>query len=206
MVESRRGYRRGYSRKGRFPCVRGEVLQLPLGRKRLCVCMLVYVCFREIPCPLQFYMTKCQPRKLRHVMFCNICIKNPNLRKILIFLRFIGLFGRKKPTAASREDAVGFDPICGMHVGLQGFNCLVLCGFINSIPHKVRVTVSGIPAQTGSYPILKRRTQPYRSRSYFSAEPVFSAEPLRFFAPAQEAARDATLEPAEVPVASAEPG
>ena len=53
---------------------------------------------------------------------------------------------------------MGFDPICGMHVGLQGFSCLVLCGFINSIPHKVGVTVSGVPAQTGSYPILKCRT------------------------------------------------
>ena len=81
-------------------------------------------------------------------MFCNICIKNPNLRKILIFPRFIGSFGCKKPTAASRGDAVGFDPICGMHVGLQGFNCLVLCGFINSIPHKVAVTVSEILTQT----------------------------------------------------------
>lgn len=60
-------------------------------------------------------------------MFCNICIKNPNLRKILIFPRFIGAFGRKKPAAASREDAAGFDSICGMHVGLQGFDCLVLC-------------------------------------------------------------------------------
>ena len=28
-------------------------------------------------------------------------------------------------------------------------SCLVLCGFINSIPHKVAVTVSEIPAQTG---------------------------------------------------------
>ena len=82
-------------------------------------------------------------------MFCNICIKNPNLRKILIFPRFIGSFGCKKPAAASRGDAVGFDPICGMHVGLQGFNCLVLCGFINSIPHKVAVTVSEILTQTG---------------------------------------------------------
>jgi len=44
---------------------------------------------------------------------------------------------------------VGFDSICGMHVGLQGFNCLVLCGFINSIPHKVAVTVSEILTQTG---------------------------------------------------------
>lgn len=75
------GYRRGYSRKGHLPCVRGEVRQLPLGRKRLYVCMLVYVCFREIPFRFQFYRTKCQSRKLRHVMFCNICIKNPNLRK-----------------------------------------------------------------------------------------------------------------------------
>jgi len=45
--------------------------------------------------------------------------------------------------------AVGFDSICGMHVGLQGFNCLVLCGFINSIPHKVAATVSEILTQTG---------------------------------------------------------
>lgn len=160
----------------------------------------------KFPVRFQFYRTKCQSRKLRHVMFCNICIKNPNLRKILIFPRFIGLFGCKKPTAASREDAVGFDYICGMHVGLRYFNCLVLCGFIKSKPHKVAATVSEVLAQTGSYPILKRRTQPYRSRSYFSAEPVFFAEPLRFFAPAREAARDAMLEPADAPVASAEPG
>ena len=115
----------------------------------------MYVCWfmcvlGKFPVRFQFYRTKCQLRKLRHVMFCNICIKNPNLRKILIFPRFIGLFGRKKPTAASREDAVGFDPMCGMHVGLQVFNCLVLCGFINSIQHKVAATVSEILAQTGS--------------------------------------------------------
>ena len=60
-------------------------------------------------------------------MFCNICIKNPNLRKILIFPRFIGAFGRKKPAAASREDAAGFDSICGMYVGLRGCDCLALC-------------------------------------------------------------------------------
>ena len=113
----------------------------------------VYVCWfmcvlGKFPVRFQFYRTKCQSRKLRHVMFCNICIKNPNLRKILIFPRFIGSFGCKKPTAASRGDAVGFDSICGMHVGLQGFNCLVLCGFINSIPHKVAVTVSEILTQT----------------------------------------------------------
>ena len=76
-------------------------------------------------------------------MFCNICIKNPNLRKSLIFPRFIRSLGCKKPTAASREDAVGFDHICGMHVGLQSFKCLVLCGFIKLNPHKVGVTVSG---------------------------------------------------------------
>ena len=60
----RREYRRGYSRKGRLPCVRGEVRQLPLGRKRLCVCMLVYVCFREIPFRFQFY----KKAKTRHVL------------------------------------------------------------------------------------------------------------------------------------------
>ena len=60
-------------------------------------------------------------------MFCNICIKNPNLRKILIFSRFIGVFGRKKPAATSMEDAAGFDSICGMYVGLRGCDCLALC-------------------------------------------------------------------------------
>lgn len=174
----------------------------------------MYVCWfmcvlGKFPVRFQFYRTKCQSRKLRHVMFCNICIKNPNLRKILIFPRFIGSFGCKKPTAASREDAVGFDPICGMHVGLQGFSCLVLCGFINSIPHKVGVTVSGVPAQTGSYPILKCRTATVAAarslqNPYSPQNPYASL--LRFFASAREAARDATLEPAEAPVASAEPG
>ena len=48
------------------------------------------------------------------------------------------------------EGVASFEPICGMHVGLQGFNCLVLCGFINSIPHKVAVTVSEILTQTDS--------------------------------------------------------
>ena len=115
-------------------------------------------------------------------MFCNICIKNPNLRKILIFPRFIGSFGCKKPTAASRRDAVGFDSICGMHVGLQGFSCLVLCGFINSIPHKVGVTVSGIPPQNSLLTRPWKAEKPQPSRSYFCAEPP--AEPLSFFASA----------------------
>ena len=146
----------------------------------------MYVCWfmcvlGKFPVRFQFYRTKCQSRKLRHVMFCNICIKNPNLRKILIFPRFIRLFGCKKPTAASREDAVGFDHICGMHVGLQGLNCLLLCGFIKLNPHKVGVTVSGIPLKPVHQPNLEK---PDLSRSYFSAEPVFFAEPLRFFASA----------------------
>ena len=104
---------------------------------------------------------------------------------------------------------MGFDPICGMHVGLQGFSCLVLCGFIKLNPHKVGVTVSGVPAQTGSYPILKCRTATVAAarslqNPYSPQNPYASL--LRFFASAREAARDATLEPAEAPVASAEPG
>jgi len=143
------GYRRGYSRKGRLPCVRGRCTSSRWdGSDSVYVCWFMFV-LGKYPVCFQFYRTKCQSRKLRHVIFCNICIKNPNLRKILIFPWFIGSFGCKKPTAASRGDAVGFDSICGMHVGLQGFNCLVLCGFINSIPHKVAATVSEILTQTG---------------------------------------------------------
>ena len=92
----------------------------------------VYVCWfmcvsGKFPVRFQFYRTRCQSRKLRHVMFCNICIKNPNLRKILIFSRFIRLFGYEKPATASGEDAAGFDSICGMYVGLRGCDCLALC-------------------------------------------------------------------------------
>ena len=131
----------------------------------------MYVCWfmcvlGKFPVRFQFYRTKCQSRKLRHVMFCNICIKNPNLRKILIFPRFIRSLGCKKPTAASRENAVGFDHICGMHVGLQGLNCLVLCGFIKLNPHKVGVTVSGTPLKPVHQPNLER---PKRNHSVAEA-------------------------------------
>lgn len=100
----------------------------------------VYVCWfmcvsGKFPVRFQFYRTKCQSRKLRHVMFCNICIKNPNLRKILIFSRFIRSFRCKKPAAASREGAAGFGPVCGIHVGLRGFECLVLCVVLQTQSH-----------------------------------------------------------------------
>lgn len=51
---------------------------------------------------------------------------------------------------------MGFDHICGMHVGLQGLNCLVLCGFVKLNPHKVGVTVSGTPLKPIREPNLER--------------------------------------------------
>ena len=86
----------------------------------------VYVCWfmcvsGKFPVRFQFYRTRCQSRKLRHVMFCNICIKNPNLRKILIFPRFIGAFGRKNPPQPLERTRRALT----LYVG-----CMLVCGAV----------------------------------------------------------------------------
>ena len=146
------GYRRGYSRKGHLPCVRGRCTSSRWGGSgSVHVCWFMCV-LGKYPVCFQFYRTKCQSRKLRHVIFWNICIKNPNLRKFFLCLPcFIRRFrGKNSPYPTVRAWRV-LSLFVGCLVKLNSVAACYYVVFVGAIPHKVDVTVCGAPAQTISF-------------------------------------------------------
>ena len=108
------GYRRGYSRKGHLPCVRGRCTSSRWGGSgSVHVCWFMCV-LGKYPVCFQFYRTKCQSRKLRHVIFCNICIKNPNLRIFCLLPLIYKEIQMQKLATPYDEGVASFEPICGM--------------------------------------------------------------------------------------------